>query len=207
MPLVEIELEAGARVEATPLPAAARELLAAARSRIAAYYERGGGGELPGFVPSDYEAVHAALAALRAVRGEAGRFCEWGSGFGVVAGLAAQLGYDAHGIEIDAELVGASRELLRAHGLDVEIAHGTFVPPEFVDADRWIDLESPTVAHGDDAYAELGLDLDDFGVVFAYPWPGEEELFHRMFDRFGDAGAVLLLWTRSDGVRAFRRGR
>ena len=36
---------------------------------------------------------------------------------------------------------------------------------------------------GPDGYDELELEPDDFDVVFAYPWPGEEQV---IFDLFAD---------------------
>src|SRR5205085_9980642 len=55
-------------------------------------------------------------------------FCEWGSGFGVVACLAAFLEFDASGIEIEGELVDAARQLADDFDLPVEFIHGSFIP-------------------------------------------------------------------------------
>jgi hypothetical protein len=70
---------------------------------------------VPRFVPSDYGATCPAASLLRAAPGRL--FCEWGSGFGVVACLAALLDFDACGIEIDEELVEAARQLAQAFDL------------------------------------------------------------------------------------------
>jgi hypothetical protein len=76
---------------------------------------------LPGFVPSDFARVYGALRALAAGDLLPGSlFCEWGSGFGVVACLAAMLEFDACGIEIEEELVDAARQLADDFGLSVE---------------------------------------------------------------------------------------
>jgi len=39
---------------------------------------------------------------------------------------------------------------------------------------------------------ELGLATDDFGVIFAYPWPDEQRLIGNLFERYAAVGAVLV---------------
>jgi hypothetical protein len=148
--------------------------------------------------------VFLALQALRQHEPQALRLLEWGSGFGVVTGLAAWLGFDAHGIEIDATLVRAAEQLLAAHRLRATFACGSFVPDDY-DAGRHVDLETRTVLGHPAAYDELGRDLDDFDVVFAYPWPTEEALYCDLFHRRADHGAVLITYSRQEGVRAYRK--
>ena len=47
------------------------------------------------FIPSDYDRVYCALRVLVDEDMTSGsNFCEWGSGFGVVAGLVAGMGHD-----------------------------------------------------------------------------------------------------------------
>ena len=48
----------------------------------------------------------------------------------------------------------------------------------------------------DHAYDELGLDVSDFDLVFAYPWPDEQAVTAALFDRFAGPGAVLAFWGR-----------
>ncbi len=55
------------------------------------------------------------------------RFCEWGSGIGVVTAMAEMLGFEACGIEIDAPLAAASRELLRDFKLSAPIETGDYL--------------------------------------------------------------------------------
>lgn len=50
-----------------------------------------------GFFPSDYRLSYRTLSALLRLDGEARQLCDWGSRFGVVAGLGVLLGYEAHG--------------------------------------------------------------------------------------------------------------
>jgi SAM-dependent methyltransferase len=199
--LTSIELAA----DPAPLPAAARQFLHEAMARTAAFFARPGVVPGAGFLPSDYELVYRTLRALRAQEPQARTFCEWGSGFGAVAGLAAQLGYAVHGIEIDAELVAHSRALLGAFGLPVEVVQGSFVPADYALGERLSDLDTRTVMTGPDAYADMEMALDDFEVVFAYPWPTEEDQYRAMFHRGADYGAVLLTYSSDEGMRGYRK--
>src|SRR4051812_35859688 len=84
---------------------------------------------VPAFVPSDYPGAYRLLRALAdspTIRGH--RFCEWGSGFGVVTCLAALVGFDACGIEVAGELVGEARKLAEDYDLAAEFVCGSFVP-------------------------------------------------------------------------------
>jgi hypothetical protein len=188
-----------------PLPAAARTFLTAAQARIDAWFARPEHRAGFGFIPSDYQLVWRTLAALRRDHPDARRLLEWGSGFGVVVGLAAALGFEASGIEIDRGLATLSRELLAEHRLRATIAAGSFVPDDDVASERLADLETRTVLGAADAYDELEADLDDFDVVFAYPWTTEEALYRAMFARGADHGAVLLTYSRTEGMRAYRK--
>jgi hypothetical protein len=190
--------------DAAPLPRDVASLLADAGARIDAYVARHAAARGASFVPSDHEQVWRALRTLRRV--EPGRtFCEWGSGFGVATGLAALLGFDATGIECDAGLVALSRELLAAHRLAATIVRGSFVPDEYARSERRSALATRTVLSAAAAYDDLDLAIDDFAVVFGYPWPDDEDLYRDVFRRHADHGAVLLLWSATEGMRAWRK--
>ena len=144
-----------------------------------------------GHVASDLDTVHRALRRIRdeqLARGPV--FCEWGSGLGAAASMAALLGFDAHGIEIDDELVGAARQL--AHDCDARasFAVGTFLRTEdqALMADSAYDHPAPDT----DAWGDLGLAPDGCDIVFTYPWPGEERLLDRLFVAQTTPGALLL---------------
>ncbi len=47
----------------------------------------------------------------------------------------------------------------------------------------------------------MGLDPDDFDVVFAYPWPGEECLIASLFEKYAAEGALLLMYDQFNSVR------
>lgn len=163
-----------------------------------------------GFVPSDYVSVYHALRAVVEADVACGHlFCEWGSGLGVVASLAALIGFDACGIEIDRDLFDASLELAEDFGIPVEFINGSFISQgaddlvdrAFADCDGGLSLEP----HADHAYDELGLEVGDFDVVFSFPWPNDEELTAALFERFAAHGALLLTHGDPDFMRLRRK--
>ena len=84
-----------------------------------------------GCVSSDFALVNAALQRIVAKDLASGTlFCEWGSGFGVVALLASLHGFDAHGIEIQPDLVEFAEQLAEEFACDVRFVQGTYVPPD-----------------------------------------------------------------------------
>ena len=84
-----------------------------------------------GFVPSGFATVYQSLRAIvEAELAPGNSFCEWGSGFGVVASLAAMLNFRSYGIEIEKDLIDASKRLTGDFALSVEFVHGSFIPPE-----------------------------------------------------------------------------
>jgi hypothetical protein len=181
--LIDVDLQ----VEATPLPGDVRRLIRVARRRIERFRRAH---HVPGFVPCDFEAAYGVLRALAEADPAPGRqFCEWGSGFGTVACLAALLDFDAHGIEIEADLVDAARQLADDFGLPVEFIHDSFLPADAAallgDDDRYAWLTDECGTRG-------GREPGDFDVIFAYPWPDEQQLTEDVFARFAGAGAVLV---------------
>lgn len=199
MRLVDLHVEP----VADPLPEDVRRFLREADERIARFQQET---RVPAFVPSDYVGAYRVLAAAAESTITRGmQFCEWGSGFGVVACLAAMVGFDSTGIEISPELVDAARTLAEDADLSVEFACGSFVPPggdERVHAYgeyAWFTTES------DHAYEELGLDPDDMDLIFAYPWPDEEGMLGEIFRRYAGHGAVLISYHGAEDFRARRK--
>jgi hypothetical protein len=205
VPLVEITLPPDACV----LPEEITTLLREAETRIDEYVRnhKGGAGS---FVPSQFATVYHALRAIVEGNLAPGNvFCEWGSGFGVVACLAAMLAFDAYGIEIEGELVEASRKLADRFELPVTFVHGSLIPRgSEAHAEAACVANSSVffwlVTEADDAYDELGFESNDVDVVFAYPWPGEECLFETLFEKYGADGALLLTYNEFDSVRLLR---
>lgn len=155
------------------------------------------------FIASDYELV---LEALVAHRGPSLRFLEWGSASGVITIMADLLGYESFGVELDASLVETARDLAKAFGSRARFVAGSFLPAgyEFRRA-RPVEGARRSGA-GPSGYLELGHALDEFDVVFGYPWPGEESMMLDLMRTYGRPDALLLLHSVDDGVQAFRAG-
>jgi hypothetical protein len=203
MALREIEFEDAADA---PLPADVEEFIAEAERRIDGFLSSSKGVGLPGFVPSDFRQVYRALRAMVLDHLPTGElFCEWGSGFGVVAGLARFLGLDASGIEFNNDLVDEAEALMDDFGLEVEFARGTFVPPgggHYLDQAGEFDW---LFSGGVCGYESLGLDPADFDVIFAFPWPGEEDIITGLFNRYAAEGALLVTSHSGEAVRIRRK--
>lgn len=155
------------------------------------------------FVPADYERVLEALLPLRA---PGLRFLEWGSGMGVITIVADLLGFEAYGIELDARLVDTARDLARRHGSGARFAAGSFIPAGYRYRPRHGDGRLGTIGDGESGYRELGIPLDDFDIVYAYPWGGEEPMMLDLMRAYGGRDARLLMLGGSD-VRTYRNGR
>lgn len=197
---VELTLQRG------PLPGDVSAFLREAETRIDEFTEATRGGPIPAFVPSDHTAAWSALEAIDRLSLATGHlFCEWGSGFGVVTGLAAMLEFDACGIEIEPVLVEQSRRLIDDFDLPCEFACGSFIPD---DAEE-IALSSTELfwltTDGPDAYDQLELNVDDFDVIYAYPWPDEQDILGELFDRFAAEGALLCTFESPDEVLVRRK--
>lgn len=186
-----------------PIPPDVMRLIRAADERVMQFQQNA---HIPGFVPSDAERVYRVLRGIAGASLAPGsRFCEWGSGFGVVAGLASILDFEAWGIEIELELIEASRQLIADFDLDAEFVHGSFIPPGGEDIVEKSDAYSWLVPHSGNAYEEMGLDLDDFDVVFAYPWPDEDGMTADLFHRYAAPDALLVTFRGGDDICVRRK--
>jgi hypothetical protein len=201
MRLVDIEIA----VTPDELPANVAALLADANEQIE-LLEDESRASTPAFVPSDFGLVYHALAGIKSGNLATGRrFLEWGSGTGAVTCLATRLGFDAAGIEIEPKLVSLADELAKKHHLATEFACGSFVP---AGSERRLDLAGDVTwlsSGGRDGYEQLQLDPDDFDVVFAYPWPGEEQVIFDLFADHAAVGALLLTYHGQEGLRLQRK--
>ncbi len=161
---------------------------------------------MPAFVPGDFAGAYCALRALERTESRGGRWlCEWGSGFGVIACLAAMLGFEAWGIEIEGELVEEAQLLADDFELEVQFVQGSFIPQDGdVFAEAAADCAWMTGVAGG-GHEALGLGPEEFDIVCAYPWPDEEHLTAALFEHYAQDGAVLLTDHEVGGLRLRRR--
>lgn len=155
------------------------------------------------FVNADYESV---LAALLPHCAPGLKFLEWGSASGVITIMADLLGFEAYGIELDSGLVVTARALARKFDSRAQFASGSFLPAGYVWRPSSGDGRIATIGDGESGYLQLGHPLDEFDVVFGYPWGGEEPMMLDLMKRYGRPDALLLLNTVNGGVQEHRGG-
>ncbi len=155
-PLVDVDVQGTGR----RLSEAARQLIERGREQFKSV-------DVFDFVPSNYEMLWDKLDAL-----PRGRFCEFGSGWGIATGLAELLGFEALGIELAPELVIASRQLLAEQGLKARIAQGDYLERR-----------------------------DQADVYFTYAWPSHMRLIEEHFVQLAVAGSQLLYCYGQNDIR------
>jgi hypothetical protein len=155
------------------------------------------------FVPGDYGGI---LQTLLEFRAPGVKFLEWGSATGVVVVMADLLGLDAYGIELDGGLVAIARGLAERYESRARFVAGSFLPTGYRWRPKTGDGRLGTIGQGVSAYAELGHGLDDFDVVYAYPWNGEEPMMLDLMRLYGNSKAHLLLHG-DHGVSVYTGGR
>ena len=153
-------------------------------------------GEFHRVIPADHA---AAIEFLRPERARAHTFLELGSATGVITILADLLGFESFGIEIESDLVEISEDLAARVGSNATFTEGSFVPEEYRGEVHLLESDYLTPTEGDDAYSAMGLEIRDFDLVYAYPWPGEEEWLIEMVRRFGGDRTRLAIYTVRDG--------
>jgi hypothetical protein len=160
----------------------------------------------PTFVPSDYNPVYHALKAIAHDQLAPGvRFCEWGSGFGVVTCLAALVGFQAVGIEIEPRLVVAARQLAADFDISADFLCDSFLPSGCDEYCDYGELSPYLVAQPGDLDAHSGYYPDDFDLIFAYPGPDNDEMIEALFRHYAGSGAVLLTNHGREGLRLRRK--
>ena len=172
--------------------------------------------QAPRFVPSVPERVFAVLEEVTRRQLPPTRvFCEWGSGFGTATCLAALLGYEAYGLEIDEELVRLSRAIARRLGIPVTMLCTSLFPAGYaayagVDGAALVTSASvrdhdTAAARGPLRYAGMESAIADIGLFFAYPWPEERALMQELCAAVARAGAILVVYHTDTDIRVWRK--
>ena len=137
-------------------------------------------------------------------------FLEWGSGFGVATCLAATMGYEATGIEIETELIEHSRKLATDLGVEATFLETSYIPEglESFDGVGGSELFTTGVLTEQQAsfvYDGMDCEIEDVDVFFVYPWPTDQEFMMSLFDAVAGEGAILVFFYDAGEVTAFRR--
>lgn len=210
MAIEEIELDLSDRI----IPKNVATFLKEANRRIDVLFDTERNKPMPKYIPGDADLLYAALSFLTKEDIPLGRvYCEWGSGFGLGACMAAMLGYEAYGIEIEPYLVEMSKDLAEDMGIDVEILEGSYIPEGF-DSYGGVggeELVKPGEMFGgvEDGYVPfyegMPYGTDEIDLFFVYPWPTEQEFMQEMFDAVAADGAILLAYYGDGEMCAYRK--
>lgn len=203
MPLQRVPLSVD---DNQPLPHDVRRFIAEAEEHIDRLVRGWTTDPMPGFINSDFDTAWRTLDAVRENLRPGDAFCEWGCGLGVVAALASMAGFDAYGIEIESRLVDAGLEFLDDQEIAVELVVGSFLPHGSTETDDLTgDGDLGMRDGGIPGYEEMGMAIDDFDVIYIFPWPGEERAATRLFDRHAAVGALLIVNHGMDGMSVYRK--
>ncbi len=198
-------IELPSRVDSRSIPSAVESAIAEALLRIERFQDRWDRPQIEQFVAADYRHVYQAIDWTIETQMPIGRrFVEWGCGFAIVGAMAATLGLDVIGIEAESELLRQGEQTIQRWGVDVELVHGNFLPrgsDRLADDPMLPSLNHPVAP----AYDAIGLDLDDFAIVYSYPWPGEDDFHEQVFDRHAAVGALLILFCGPNDIRVWRK--
>ncbi|MCP4942927.1 MAG: class I SAM-dependent methyltransferase [Planctomycetaceae bacterium] len=192
-------------VDSTPIPDELAARITSARGEIEAFQDRWDRPQIEQFVAADYHLVYQCLNWTLQFQPRLGqRFLEWGSGFSIVSAIAAEMGLNSFGIEAEPDLLAMGRKTIQTWNVSVELVEGNFLPPGAAQLSD--DPMLPSLSHDvADAYQTIGLDLDDFALVYSYPWPGEDDFHEFVFDRYAASGALLMLFCGPNDVRLWRK--
>ncbi len=59
--------------------------------------------------------------------------------------------------------------------------------------------------HTDNTYRDLTMDVSDFDLIFAYPWPKDTAITNRLFNRFASTDALLLTYNGRESMKLLRK--
>ena len=156
------------------------------------------------FIASEYEVVQESLMAHRA---PGLTFVELGSASGVITMMADLLGFDGWGMDMVHSLVATARDLAQRFDSKARFVAGSFFPSGYKYRGADGEVRTGTLGEGTSGYLELGRALDDFDVVFGYPWGGEEPVLLDLMKRYGNPESLLLMHSVNNGVLAYRGGK
>ena len=192
-------------IDRIEIPARIHAWIGEARQEIESFEDRWDRPLIEQFVAADYHLVYQALCWTQKNTPMIGnRFLEWGCGFAAVSAFASTLGMDAIGIEAEPDLLRQAESILKRWNVDVQLVTGNFLPSGSESlAD---DPTLPSLGHSaHSGYEAMQMDLDDFALVYDYPWPGEDDFHEAVFEQYAASGALMMQFCGPNDVRLYRK--
>jgi hypothetical protein len=209
------ELDLDLDLSTSSLPPEVSRLIQEAERRWDQFFASRSHRRYPRFLPSDAALVFAALNDMTRRDLAPGRvFCEWGSGLGTATCLAALLGYEAYGIELEPELAELSREMARELDIPVEILCTSYIPEGYEsysgvggeDLVKFATFSYPVSSIDHELrYDGMDIEIAAIDLFFVYPWPDEQELMQKLFDAVAGEGAILLAYHSAKEICVYRK--
>lgn len=207
MPLEELVLPSLAKPFI--LPNDIRLFLEEADRRCDAFFDTALHKSMPRFLPANYGLVYRAILELQENHPLLGnRFCEWGSGLGTATCLAALLGFDATGLEIQPQLVQQSRQLAADLDISATFLETSFLPEgfDFLSTQGGQELAMPSRSRRANlSYPDTDWELEDVDLFYVYPWPEEQEPTLQLFDTIAAEGAYLVCYFGEGELCVYRK--
>jgi hypothetical protein len=206
MPLTQLNYEADSPEVPEPYAALIRD----ADERWDHFWEQKLNKRYPRYVASEPAQVYAALKYVREQGLAWGdQFIEWGSGFGVASSLAAMLGFEATGIELEEGLVEIAESLALAHQSGAQFIPTSYIPEGFISYEHIGGTDIvPDDSFGHEAeaarYPDMDVALEEIDVFFVYPWPGEQEMMLKLFEAVASEGALLIAYYGDKEICIYR---
>jgi SAM-dependent methyltransferase len=189
-----------------PIPSEVEGLLKNADLLLQEYWDQWHRRPIEQYVACDFRDVYRALRKIKQLElADGNTFCEWGCGFGIVTALASQLGWEAVGIEAELFLVEQARKFFRQENLSGEILHGNFLP---AGAEKLAKSQANHACMHHQVrtvYDHHDLDVDDYALIFAYPWPGEHHFQQEVFRRYAGPDSLMLMFLGPYEIELFRK--
>ena len=123
--------------------------------------------------------------------------------------LAAQLGYEATGIELEEGLVEIAESLAETHQTGAEFIHTSYIPEGYISYEHIggtdiVPDDSFDHHSGPARYEEMDIGLDEIDVFFVYPWPGEQEMMLKLFESVASEDAILIAYYGDKEICIYR---
>jgi hypothetical protein len=127
----------------------------------------------------------------------------------VATSLAALLGYEATGIELEEGLVEIAESLALTHQTGADFIHTSYIPEGFLSYDHVGGSDIvPDDRFGHQAhtpyYEGMDIGLDEVDVFFVYPWPGEQEMMLKLFQAVASEDAILIAYFGDHEICIYR---